>query len=132
MKVASTVRRGGKGPPYLKSIESKSMANVKTPSKAVEYVNWALTEHDPDRIRKKRKVGDISDDMQQVVRDCWQAAGWFGDASPYWSSTPSGYVGEESSKILSKEEVLATVTEERARKVLKAIIAVCEEPLNGG
>ena len=107
------------------------MANVKTPSKAVEYVNWALTEHDPDRIRKKRKVGDISDDMQQVVRACWQAAGWFGDASPYWSSTPSRYVGEESSKILSKEEVRATVTEERARRVLKIVISVCEESLNG-
>ena len=105
------------------------MANVKTPSKAVEYVNWALTEHDPDRLRKK-KVGDVSDDMQRIFRSCWQAAGWFGDASPYWSSTPSGYVGEESSKILSKEEVLATVTEERARKVLKVIIAAGEESLN--
>ena len=107
------------------------MANVKTPSKAVEYVNWALTEHDPDRIGKRKwKAGDISDDMQQVVRACWQAAGWFGDASPYWSSTPSRYVGEESSKILSKEEVRATVTEERARRVLKAIIAACKESLD--
>ena len=106
------------------------MANVKTPSKVVEYVNWALTEHDPDCLRKKRKVGDISDDMQRIVRSCWQAAGWFGDASPYWGSTPSGYVGEESSKILSNGEVLATVTEERARKVLKAIIAAGEESLN--
>lgn len=104
------------------------MANVDTSMNAVEYVKWALSDHNPDRIGKRKwKVGDISLDMQQVVRDCWLAAGWLGDACPYWATRKTFIVREDAPKVLSEEEVLETVTETRARLMLSRIIKVCEE-----